>query len=261
MSVVCDDRFVDLAIALAEASRPIIRRYFRRDFEVFDKADATPVTNADREAEAAMRALIAETFPAHGVIGEEHGADRADAEYVWVLDPIDGTKAFVAGLPLFGTLIGLAHRGRPILGVIDHPATDERWLGAAGRGTTCNGAPVRTRARADMAGATLYATAPEMFTGAEAHAFERVRRAVKLTRYGTDCYAYAMLASGFGDLVVKTDLKIMDYMPVVPVVEGAGGMMTDWQGRPLSFASDGRILAAGDAHTHAQALPLLAADA
>lgn len=261
MQVTCDDRFVALALDLAETSRPILRRYFRSGIEVIDKADLTPVTLADREAEAAMRDLVAKTFPDHGIIGEEHGEERTHAEYVWVLDPIDGTRGFVAGLPLFGTLIALAHRGRPILGVIDHPATDERWLGAAGRATACNGAPAHSRACPNIAQATLYATTPELFTGADARAFERLRRAVKHTRYGTDCYAYGMVASGYGDLVAEAGLKSVDYMALVPVIEGAGGTVTDWQGKPLSLASGGRILAAGDEQAHAQALSLLAADA
>ncbi len=260
MNVSCDDRFVALALDLAETSRPILQRYFRSGVEVMDKADATPVTRADREAETAMRALIATTFPEHGIIGEEHGAERGQAEYVWVLDPIDGTQAFVAGLPLFGTLIALAHHGRPILGIIDHPATNERWLGAAGRATTLNDAPARIRACPNIAEATLYATTPDQFTGADAPAFERVRRAVKRTRFGTDCYGYAMVASGHGDLVAEAGLKTMDFMALAPVIEGAGGKVTDWQGNSISLASDGRILAAGDGRAHGQALSLLAAD-
>ncbi len=260
MPETCDDRFVALALDLAETSRPIVRRYFRSGIEVMDKADLTPVTRADREAEAAMRGLIAKTYPDHGIIGEEHGEERPQAEYVWVLDPIDGTGGFVAGLPLFGTLIALAHHGRPILGVIDQPATDERWLGVAGRATTLNGAPVRSRACPTVGRATLFATSPEQFTGADAQSFARLRQAVRLTRYGTDCYAYGMVASGHGDLVAEAGLKVMDYMAVVPVIEGAGGMVTDWRGKPLSLSSGGHILAAGDAQAHAQALSLLAAE-
>jgi len=261
MQVICDDQFIALALDLAEKSRSIVKRYFRSDIETIDKADATPVTVADREAEAAMRSLITQTFPDHGIIGEEHGEEHVDREYVWVLDPIDGTRSFVAGLPLFGTLIALAHRGRSILGVIDHPATNERWLGAIGHTTTHNGVPASSRACPAIGQATLYATGPELFTGADAQAFTRLRRAVKLTRYSTDCYAYGMVAGGFGDLVAEAGLKSVDYMALTPIVEGAGGVITDWQGRSLSLASGGRILAAGDERTHAQALSLLAADA
>jgi histidinol-phosphatase len=238
---------IELAEALADAARAIIRGYFRRKIAVDDKSDLTPVTIADREAEAAMRALIEARFPAHGIIGEEHGRSRADADYVWVLDPIDGTKSFISGIPLFGTLIALTWRGRPVLGVIDQPILAERWLGAAGRPTTLNGAPVRTRTCPALDAATLFSTAPEsMFQGADAAGFARLESAVKLARTGADCYAYAQLATGFIDLVVESQLKPYDYCALVPVIEGAGGVITDWQGRALDLASDGRVVAAGD---------------
>ncbi|HEX7967716.1 MAG TPA: histidinol-phosphatase [Stellaceae bacterium] len=236
-----------LAEALADAAGAVIRGYFRQKIAVDDKSDLTPVTIADREAEAAMRGIIAERFPEHGIIGEEHGRARPDADHVWVLDPIDGTKSFISGIPLFGTLIALVHRGRPVLGVIDQPILRERWLGAAGRATTLNGAPVRTRPCASLGAATLFSTAPEiMFKGADAQGFAQLRGAVKLARNGADCYAYAQLASGFIDLVVEAGLKPYDYCALVPVIEGAGGVITDWQGRALDLGSDGRVIAAGD---------------
>ncbi|HEV8026962.1 MAG TPA: histidinol-phosphatase [Stellaceae bacterium] len=236
-----------LAEALADAAGPIIRSYFRRKIAVDDKPDATPVTIADRESEAAMRALIEDRFPEHGIIGEEHGRTRADAEYVWVLDPIDGTKSFISGIPLFGTLIALVHCGRPVIGVIDQPVLRERWVGATGRATMLNGTPVRTRPCPALAQATLFCTAPHaMFTGADAAAFARLSGAVKLLRTGADCYAYALIASGFIDLVVEAGLKPYDYAALVPVIEGAGGVLTDWQGHALDLGSDGRVIAAGD---------------
>jgi inositol-phosphate phosphatase / L-galactose 1-phosphate phosphatase / histidinol-phosphatase len=235
-----------LAEKLADAAGTIIRRFFRQPIAVNDKADLTPVTIADREAEAAMRALIEKSFPAHGIIGEEHGRLREDAEFVWVLDPIDGTKNFISGIPLFGTLIGLAHRGRPVLGVIDQPILGERWLGAEGKPSTLNGAPIRTRACAALDRATLYATSPDMFRGPDAERFARLKAAVKLARFGADCYAYAQLASGFIDLVVEADLKPYDYCALVPVIAGAGGAMTDWAGRDLTIGSSGKVIAAGD---------------
>ncbi len=236
-----------LAGALADAAGSVIRSYFRRKIAVDDKSDLTPVTIADREAEAAMRRLIVERFPDHGIIGEEHGRTRPEADYLWVLDPIDGTKSFISGIPLFGTLIALVHRGRPVLGIIDQPILGERWLGAAGRATTLNGAPVRTRPCPSLGAATLFSTAPEiMFAGADAAGFARLRGSVKLTRNGADCYAYAQLASGFIDLVVEAGLKPYDYCALVPVIEGAGGVITDWQGRALDLGSDGRVIAAGD---------------
>lgn len=242
-----------LAQALADAAGAILRRYFRQPIAVDEKADRTPVTAADREAEAAMRQLIADAFPEHGILGEEMGASRAEADWVWVLDPIDGTKSFISGIPLFGTLIALAHRGRPVLGVIDQPVLRERWIGAAARPSTLNGAAIRTRACADLAHATLYATAPEMFAGADATAFQRLQSAVKLTRYGADCYAYAQLATGFIDLVVERDLKPYDFCALAPIIAGAGGSITDWQGSALDLGSDGRVIACGDARLAAAA--------
>ncbi len=237
---------IALAHTLADAAGAVARRYFRQKIAVVDKPDLTPVTIADREAEAAMRRLIEAALPDHGIIGEEHGRTRADAEYVWVLDPIDGTKSFISGIPLFGTLIALTHRGRPVLGVIDQPVLRERWIGVAGEATTLNGAPVRCRPAAALDRATLYSTSPDMFTGADAARFARLKGAVKLARYGADCYAYAQLASGFIDLVVERDLKPYDYCAVVPVIAGAGGVTSDWEGRPLDVGSDGRVIACGD---------------
>ncbi|MDR3439182.1 MAG: histidinol-phosphatase [Telmatospirillum sp.] len=253
----CPDEHVALALRLADAARTVTRGYFRKPVTVFDKADASPVTVADREAEAVMRRLIEETAPDHGIYGEEYGAVRTDAEWVWVLDPVDGTKAFITGKPSFGTLIALLHRGTPVLGIIDQPILDERWLGVAGRPTTLNGQPIRVRACSDIKLAALYATAPEMFTGPDANSWEALRSRVKLPRYGADCYAYGLLAAGFVDLVVEASLQPYDYLPLVAVIEGAGGIFTDWQGKKLGLKSDGRVVAAGDSVSHAQALAVL----
>ena len=243
---------------LAEAAGAVSRRYFRQHLTVDDKADTSPVTIADREAEAAMRALIAEHYPAHGILGEEHGSDRTDAEFVWVLDPIDGTKSFISGVPLFGTLIALLHQGRPVLGVIDQPISRERWRGLAGQPTTFNGAPIRTRACSALAAATLFAGSPDQYRGADTEAVARLIGSVKLTRYNGDCYAYGLVASGFIDCVVEAGLKPYDFCAILPVIEGAGGVMTDWQGKPLGLASDGRVVAAGDRRLHELARTRLA---
>jgi len=204
-----------------------------------------------------MRRLIEARFPEHGILGEEYGRVREDAELIWTLDPIDGTKSFISGVPLFGTLIALCRGGRPVLGIIDQPISRERWVGVAGRPTTLNGLAIRCRACPDLAAATLFATTPDMFKAADIDAFARVSRAVKLTRYGADCYAYGLLAAGFIDLVLEASLKPYDFSPMVPIVEGAGGAATDWQGRPLDTSSDGRVLIAGDRRAHAAALALL----
>ncbi len=240
--------YLALAGELAERAGAIIRRHFRQKIAVEQKADRTPVTLADREAETAMRELIEAHYPAHGIWGEEFGRVRQEADYTWVLDPIDGTKSFIAGVPLFGTLIALAYKGKPVLGVIDQPISRERWVGAIGYETKMNGKKVETRACAGLGEATLFASSPDMFEGAAAAAFERLRSSVRLTRYGADCYAYGLLAAGFVDLVVEANMKPYDYCALVPVVEGAGGVITDWQGKALSLHSDGRVAACGDPH-------------
>jgi inositol-phosphate phosphatase/L-galactose 1-phosphate phosphatase/histidinol-phosphatase len=253
----CPQIYIDIAMTLAEVAGEVSRRYFRTPVAVHDKPDLSPVTVADREAEMAMRELIAAAAPDHGILGEEYGPQNAEAEWLWVLDPIDGTKAFITGKPSFGTLIALLHRGVPVLGIIEQPILGERWLGVAGRPTTLNGKPIRVRACPDITLASLYATAPEMFTGADALAWEALRRTVKLPRYGADCYAYGLLAAGFVDLVVEASLHPHDYLPLITVIEGAGGLFTDWQGQRLGLASDGRVVAAGDAAAHAAALATL----
>jgi inositol-phosphate phosphatase/L-galactose 1-phosphate phosphatase/histidinol-phosphatase len=252
------DQCLGLALRLADAAGEAVRPYFRQPHTVDDKADLTPVTAADRAAEQAMRSLIESGFPEHGIIGEEFGRTRDSAEFVWTLDPIDGTKSFISGVPLFGTLIALTRAKRPILGIIDQPISRERWVGVAGRPTTLNGAVVHCRACAGLAAATLFATTPDMFKDRDAAAFARVSGAVKLMRFGADCYAYGLLAAGFIDLVLEADLKPYDFCPMVPIVEGAGGLATDWRGTPLDLASEGRALIAGDRRTHEAALALLA---
>jgi inositol-phosphate phosphatase/L-galactose 1-phosphate phosphatase/histidinol-phosphatase len=178
---------------------------------------------------------------------------------VWVLDPIDGTKAFITGKPSFGTLIGLCHRGRPVLGIVDQAILGERWIGGLGQPTTLNGAPARVRACDDLQKAYAYTTGPEHFDQATLPAWNRIAASVRQPRYGCDCYAYALLASGFVDLVVEAGLKPYDYCALIPVIEQAGGTVTDWAGRAVTMASDGTLCAAGDARTHAQALKVLAA--
>ena len=251
------DAYLALAAELADAAGAVIRPYFRTTLTVDDKPDLSPVTAADRAAEMAMRQMIAARFPEHGIIGEEYGRERDDAEFVWVLDPIDGTKSFISGVPLFGTLIALARQGRPILGIIDQPISRERWIGAAGRDTTHNGRPARSRPCPGIGAATVFATTPDMFRGADADAFARVAGAAKLVRYGADCYAYGLVALGFVDVVIESSLKTYDFGAMLPVIEGAGGIATDWQGAPLDLSSDGRVLIAGDKRTHSDALALL----
>lgn len=258
MTQSCPDAFIALAERLAEASGPVVRRYFRTDFDVEAKGDASPVTIADREAEAAMRDLIEQAYPEHGIFGEEHGFVRTDAEVAWVLDPIDGTRAFVTDMPVFGTLIAAMRDGAPILGIIDQPVLGERWIGAAGRPTTFNGAPARTHAAARLSSARHYATHPDMFDHGDDRAkVDALMARVGQSRYGGDCYAYALLASGHIDLITEACLKIYDFMALVPVIEGAGGVVTDWSGAPMTRESDGHILAAANPTLHGEALAIL----
>lgn len=252
------DTFVGLAQTMADNVRPIVLRYFADTVRFEIKPDLSPVTIADREAEATMRHLIETELPAHGILGEEYGADRVDATYVWVLDPIDGTKSFVTGKPLFGTLIALLRDGRPVVGIIDMPALDQRWLGVEGRPTVFNGHPACVRECEGLPHAWLYATSPRMFVGPDADAFERLRSRCYADVYGADLYAYGLLARGRIDLVCEASLQPYDYCAAVPVIEGAGGAITTWEGRPLGLFSGPRVLAAGDHRLQRAACEVLA---
>jgi inositol-phosphate phosphatase/L-galactose 1-phosphate phosphatase/histidinol-phosphatase len=254
----CPDIFIDMAHRLADAGGEIARRHFRAGVAVDLKDDESPVTVADREIEAAMRALIEEAFPDHGIFGEEQDAVRLGAERVWVLDPIDGTRSFIAGVPLFGILICLLEGGRPVLGMVDQPILRERWIGATGHGTTLNGAPVRVRACPDIGRAMMFTTTPDMFHGETEVPYNRLKEAVQLVRHGADCYAAGLLASGHADLMVEGSMQPYDYLPLVPVIENAGGIATDWSGAPLTLGSNGLMVAAGDPAAHAAALACLA---
>jgi histidinol-phosphatase len=253
------DDYLAFAHELADSAGEILRRYYRAPIAVQYKSDESPVTIADRETERAMRELIRGRFPEHGVEGEEFASEHCEAELVWSLDPIDGTKAFLVGRPSFGTLISLLRRGRPVLGIIDQCILRERWVGAEGAPSTCNQALIRTRPCPDLAHAVLCTTSPQMFKAAEEQAaFARVEQAVRFPVYGGDCYAYGLLAMGFADLVIEADLQLHDFAALMPVIEGAGGVITDWRGQALGPASDGRVVAAGDRRVHARALALLA---
>jgi len=242
------DAEIALAHRLADAAREAILPHFRAGMTSERKADATPVTLADRAAEAAMRAIIKAEFPDDALHGEEYGAETGSSGRTWVLDPIDGTAGFLAGRPLFGTLIALVVEGWPVLGVIDQAVLKERWLGVTGRPTTLNGQPVRTRGCASLADATLATTGPHYFDDHEGEHFMALAARTDHRRMvmGGDCYNYAMLATGQLDIVCEANLKLHDYAALVPVVEGAGGTMCDWNGDPLHAASDGHVLALGD---------------
>jgi histidinol phosphatase-like enzyme (inositol monophosphatase family) len=243
------DRLIAAAEAAADVAGAVVRPFFRTGLGADQKADRSPVTIADRTAEQAMRAVLTERFPEHGVLGEEFGIDRPQARLRWVLDPIDGTRAFITGRPTFGTLVALLDGDRPILGVIDQPVTRERWIGAAGRRTRFSGplgGRIGCRACALLADAELSCTSPEMMLGDAMPRWQRLAAAVRRNYWGGDCYAYGLLALGQIDVVAERDMKLWDWAALVPVVEGAGGRVTDWSGAPLRPDSDGTVLAVGD---------------
>lgn len=246
-----------LAIELAEEARAFVRPHFRSRVSVEEKPDGSPVTEIDTALEARLRGRIHARFPEHGIIGEESGAERRNADWVWVLDPIDGTQSFILGKPTFATLIGLMFQGKPALGVIEHPALGDRWVGAAGRATLFNGAPAQVRSCMGVADAALSTTGPNWFSRDELVAFDRVRGAAKVQHWGGDCHSFGLLASGLIDLVIESSHHLHDFCALVPVIEGAGGIMTDWAGRGLGAGSGPRVIAAGDRRTHAAALALL----
>jgi histidinol phosphatase-like enzyme (inositol monophosphatase family) len=239
---------VAAAAEAADAAGAVIRPFFRAEVTADLKADQTPVTVADRNAELAMRAVLGRLCPDCGILGEEFGLERPEAPLRWVLDPIDGTRAFITGRPVFGSLVALLEGDRPVVGVIDQPVTRERWIGAAGRATVFEGAfggQVGTRACSALGAAELSATSPEMF-GADFGRFQAVARTVRRVSWGGDCYAYGLLALGLIDVIVECDLKPWDWAALLPVIEGAGGRLTDWQGGTLRLDGDGRVIAVGD---------------
>lgn len=239
---------IQLAIRLAEAAGNVIRPMFRGAWSHESKDDATFVTDADRGAEAAMRAIIEAECPGDGIIGEEYGNRNPGAGRQWVLDPIDGTTSFIAGRPIFGTLIALLEEGWPVLGVIDQPILGERWLGAAGQGTTFNGKPVHGAPCRELGDAVLATTSPHLFSGEQVEPFMKLAGAVAHRKiiWGGDCYNYGLVASGHVDVVCEAGLKLHDFAALVPVVEGAGCTMCDWNGEPLNADSTGEVLAIGD---------------
>jgi histidinol phosphatase-like enzyme (inositol monophosphatase family) len=242
------DRLIAAAEAAADVAGAVVRPLFRAGVATDLKSDRSPVTIADRSAEQAMRAVLSERFPDHGIHGEEFGLDRPEARRRWVLDPIDGTRAFITGRPTFGILIALLDGDTPILGVIDQPVTGERWIGAAGRPTTFRGAyggRPGCRPCPSLGDAELSCTSPEML-GPDQPRWRRLAGAVKRNYWGGDCYAHGLLALGQIDVIAETTMKLWDWAALVPVIEGAGGKVTDWSGRTLRADGDGRVLSVGD---------------
>jgi len=223
------------------------------------KSDGSPVTEVDRTVETALRDTIRRVHPAHGVIGEEFGADRAEAEFVWILDPLDGTREFIQGLPLFGTLIALAHAGEILLGLAEQPLTRDRWIGAEGLGTQWNGAPIQARPCQSLAEAIVSTTGYDSFAQHRHEKLRRLRQAARGTANGDTWMVFGLLAAGRLDAVASDGFHPHDYAALDAITRNAGGTMTDWAGRRLTLASDGTILAAGDARLHADLLARLGA--
>jgi histidinol phosphatase-like enzyme (inositol monophosphatase family) len=251
---------LELAAAAAAVAVPLFRQ---RELGEINKGNASradvhfdPVTEADKGAERAIRALINRDYPDHGIIGEEYGSDNTDADFIWVLDPVDGTRAFISGLPLWTTLIGLRYRGRPVLGVIAQPVLQEVYLGSplGSRLITPQGStPLRVRACADLSEAVIGTTDPHLYAGHEVAAYAHLRTASKLVRYGCDAYAFAMVAAGTMDIALETGLKPWDIEAIIPVIENAGGVVTNWHGKPVAPEA-GQVIAAGSQSLLYQAL-------
>ncbi len=251
-------QFIDQASCFADISRKIILEEVYRPREVTVKSDATPVTPVDQRVELALRAAIEETFPEHGIIGEEYDDQNDDSDYVWVLDPIDGTMSFIAGLPTFATLIALTWKGSPVLGVMDSPVTRERWIGVDGVGTTLNGEAIRSRSCQTLDQAFAQTSSPLYFTTKDdIAAYDNLRRAVQFLIFGGGCQAFGRIAHGYIDLAFETAHDIHDYLALVPIINNAGGVISDWQGSPLTLSSGPRFLACGDQDVHKLALGII----
>ena len=244
----------------ADAAGVVALRYFRHVIPVDDKDDRSPVTQADRAIEQTLRALINQRFPTHGIIGEEFGEENPEAEFVWVLDPIDGTKSFITGRPLFGTIIGLLHNGVPVMGLIDQAFTRERWMGVADQWTTFNGAPIKVAPPRTLDKARLYTGSIDMFEGTNFENYLKLCRAAKLTQYSCDCYAIGLLAMGWADVWAEQCLKLYDVAGAVPIITGAGGFISDWDGQPITRNFSGFAVAASHKDLAMEALTVLTLD-
>lgn len=257
MNMLDPNEYIPFAEELANLSGQIIRKYYNRDIPFEVKEDASPVTKADKEVERSLRAYIRTQYPDHGIIGEEFEDTNPDADYLWYLDPIDGTKSFMIRRPIFGTLISLIHNNQPILGLIDQPILGERWTGAKGYATNFNHNPTESRSCGCLAEAVLCTTSPNLFSEDDFEKFERIRKKSQYTVYGGDCYSYGLVARGDVDIVIETGLQLHDFLAFRNIIEGAKAIITDWDGHPITTESDGRVIVAGDKRVHAEALKLL----
>ena len=242
----------DLALKTVNEASATAMSYFRQLLEVETKSDESPVTVADKNVEAQIRKSLSAAYPDFGILGEEFGRENLDAETFWVVDPIDGTRSFISGMPLFGMLLGLVDQGKPVLGIVAMPALNEVYIGQAGVGARMNGLPITVSSQTDLAAATLYINETETMVSQYPDVFAKLLKAGKTRRMSYDCYPHALVAAGHIDAVVDCNLQPYDYLPIVALIEAAGGLMTDWQGNPLTIHSDGRVLSAATPELLAQ---------
>lgn len=245
------------AIKIADFAGHAAMQYFRGPLGTEFKADASPVTQADKGVETLVRAYLADHFPDHGIFGEEHGIIGADRQHLWIVDPIDGTRSFLSGHPLFGFLLAHLVDGIPDIGVIGMPALGEVFLGVTGNGATLNGAAIQSSGQTDLDNAILYINEGEKIYRDQPAVFDRLTRAGQTRRFGYDCYPHALLAAGYVDGVIDYDLKPYDFLPLMVVILEAGGIITDWDGAPLTLQSHGRVVSAATPQLHARLLALV----
>ena len=250
-------QLIKLANKCADASGKIIKKYFRKKIKINLKKDNTPFTKADIEAEKIIRELILKQEPNCGFVGEETGSVNMNREYCWVVDPLDGTKSFITGKPTFGTLIGLLKNNKPVLGILNQPILNERWVGIAGVETKYNNKKVRVRKCKSIKGAKMYATSPMMFQGRNKKIYKNVRAKIGECLFGADCYSHGLMSLGFVDVILEANLKPWDYIASASIISGAGGKITDWNDNDLNLQSDGRILATGDSNIHKQIIKII----
>lgn len=251
------NHYTTLAQQLATTSQTILREAFRQSTHKL-KTDASPVTQADKDVEQALRKLIITTYPTHGIFGEEYGAHNPDADYQWIIDPIDGTRAFACGIPSFGTLIGLRYHDDMLLGILNQPILQECWIGAQGEATMLNGAAIRTSATTTPSQAKIATTSPYLFSPQEKQQFDTLAKACAIQSFGGDCYNYGLLAAGHLDIIMEAGLKPYDILPLLPILHGAGAHITDWGGHAINtHAATINILVSANQSLHEQALGII----
>ncbi len=253
---------IDFANHLADLSTSIAKKYFRQENGEIVKNDKSPVTLADQQIEEVLRNEIIKKFSNHGIIGEEFGLHNPDSDYQWIIDPIDGTSSFIIGRPTFGTLISLAYKGKSILGIINQPISGERWLGIENQGAWFNNKAIKTRQCLDIQDAVISTTSPFFFAKHDLEKFQKLCISAKYPKfggviYGGDCYAYALLASGYLDLIIEPELQIYDYAALVPIIKMAGGYIGDWQGNELGLKSGVKLIAAGTKELYNKTVALM----